>query len=99
LLCHSVPSTSDCFNHFCGFSQSLAQAFDMNVNSSLFDVNMITPDFVKQGAAAVHSLWVMHEVVQKLEFGGANFNLLACEANPVSFGIKLQFTHFDDTYD
>ena len=55
----------------------------MHVNGPLLDEHMVTPDLVEQARAAVHTLGVLHQVVQQLEFGGTEFEQLLVVGNAV----------------
>ena len=45
----------------------------MHINRALFDVNMVSPDFVQQLATAVYALGMPQKILQELELGRPEF--------------------------
>ena len=67
----------------------------MHIHRALFNENVVTPDAIKQCAACVHTLDMLHQVVQQLEFGRADLQLLTLERHAVCSGVQIQVTHRD----
>ena len=69
----------------------------MNVNSTLFNENVIAPNPIKQLPAAVNALFVRHEVLQQLKFCGPQFQGLLLVTHTVSVCIQKQLPHLNST--
>ena len=67
----------------------------MHIHGALLDVDMVTPDLVKQLATAVNPLRMPHQVLQQLEFGRADFEWLLLPAHAVGIGVQTQQPDID----
>jgi UDP-3-O-acyl-N-acetylglucosamine deacetylase len=79
----SVSYATHSFHHATRLTQSLTQAFDVHIHSTLFNEHMVAPHTVEQLATAVNALGVVHQVVEQLELRWAQFDALVIEAHAV----------------
>src|SRR4051812_13584441 len=75
-----VARASRRFDHVATLAERLAQPLDVDVDRPLFDEYMVTPDLVQQLSPTVDPLGMRHEVVQQLEFRGAQLEQLPVPA-------------------
>ena len=69
-------------------AQDLAQAPDVNVDGTFFDVDLIAPDLIQQLAAAENALGVGDEEMQQAKFGGAEAQSVAAGRDAMGLGIE-----------
>ena len=55
----------------------------MDVNRSVFDIDVSSPDVIQQLFAAVNALRVGHKEVQEFKFGGAHIEGIFTGHDPV----------------
>lgn len=68
--------------------QRLAQTSNMHIHSTLFNINIGTPDAIEQLPTCKHPFPVVHKMPQQLEFGSTQHNSAAVNTGSVTFLVQ-----------
>jgi hypothetical protein len=78
-----------------GRLQSRAQAPNVDIDRTLFNKDVITPDFIKQLGAGVDPFGMRHEEKEQTKLGRPQFNRLTTRQHTMGCGIERQITDFN----